>query len=160
MGKFVVPTDTRSTSVKSERNFEFNEKRLATSFVLYPRPLGILAEYNIGKGPRYNPSTDSINLRHLSGGFITISYKISGKGKEEVLLPFTRLQAYDGGKKHELDARSYRVRELEAGLEWQMNKQFELTVTYVLSKRQFEDNRIKSNIQQGRLLRIQTQLNF
>lgn len=160
MGKFVVPADTRSASVKSNRNFEFNEKRVAATFVLYPRPLGILAEYNIGKGPRYNPSTDSINLRRLSGGFITISYKINGNKKDEVFFPFTRLQAYDGGKKHELDARSYRVRDLEAGLEWQMNKQIELTVTYVFSKRQFEDNRLKSNIQQGRLLRLQTQLNF
>lgn len=160
MGKFVVPTDTRSAVVKSANNFEFNEKRVAGTFVLYPRPLGILAEYNVGKGPRYNPSTDSINLRNLSGGFITISYKLKGKGKDEVLFPFARLQAYDGGKKHELDARSHRVREIEAGLEWQLNKQFEITATYVISKRQFEDARLKSNVQQGRLLRIQTQLNF
>ena len=160
MGKFVVPTDTRSVVIKSANNFEFNEKRVAGTVVLYPRPLGILAEYNVGKGPRYNPSTDSINLRNLSGGFVTISYKLKGKGKHEVLFPFARLQAYDGGKKHELDARSYRVREAEAGLEWQLNKQFEITATYVISKRQFEDARLKSNIQQGRLLRIQTQLNF
>jgi hypothetical protein len=160
MGKFIVPSDTRSAAVKSANNFEFNEKRIAGSFVLYPRPLGILAEYNVGRGPRYNPTTDSINLRKLSGGFITISYKLKGKRKDEILFPFTRLQAYDGGKKHELDARSHRVREIETGVEWQLNKQFEITATYVISKRQFEDGRLKSNIQQGRLLRIQTQLNF
>lgn len=160
MGKFVVPTDSRSSSVKGQNNFEFNEKRIAGTFVMYPRPLGILAEYNWGKGPRYNPATDSITLRNLSGGFITVSYKLEGRNNEEVFFPYTRIQAYDGGKKHELDARSYRVREAETGVEWQINKNFELTIAYVFSKRQYEDNKLKSNIQQGRMVRIQTQLNF
>lgn len=160
MGKFVVPTDTRSASVKSLNNFEFNEKRVAATMVLYPRPFGIMAEYNIGKGPRYIPTTDSIQNSQLSGGYITLSYKVAGKRKDETIFPFTRLQAYDGGKKHELDARSYRVREMETGIEWQFNKSFEFTASYVISNRRFEDNKLKSNLQKGRLLRLQTQINF
>jgi hypothetical protein len=77
-----------------------------------------------------------------------------------VLFPFTRLQQYDGGKKHELDARSYNVKELETGLEWQINKNFEFTASYVFSERRFEDSKLKSNLQKGRLLRLQAQLNF
>ena len=160
VGKYVVPTENRSAAVKAVKSFEFNDKRVAGSFILYPRPLGIQAEYNIGNGPRYNPGKDSIEVSSLSGGYTTISYKILGKRKEEVFFPFTRLQAYNGGKKHELDARSYHVREIETGVEWQYNKNFELTVSYVLSHRRFEDSRLKSNDQKGRLLRVQAQLNF
>lgn len=159
-GKFVVPTDTRSTGVKAANNFEFNDKRIATTFVLYPRPLGILMEYNAGRGPRYNPSRDSIEVRSLSGGFITISYKIPGKRQDEFFFPYTRLQHYDGGKKHELDARNHNVREWETGLEWQFNKYFELTTAYTISNRRFEDSKLRSNVQSGNLLRIQAQLNF
>jgi len=160
IGKFVVPTDTRSTGVKAANNFDFTDKRIAGTFVLYPRPLGILAEYNRGKGPRYNPAKDSIELRNLSGGFITISYKIEGKRKDETFFPYTRLQHYDGGKKHELDGRNHNVREWETGLEWQFNKYFELTTAYVFSQRRFEDSKLRSNNQKGRLLRIQAQINF
>jgi hypothetical protein len=160
IGKFVVPTENRSPTVKAIKSFDFNDKRMAGSFILYPRPLGIQAEYNIGKGPRYNPGLDSIEVTSLSGGYATISYKIKGKKKDEVFFPFTRLQAYNGGKKHELDARTYHVREIESGVEWQFNKNFELTVSYVLSHRRFEDSKLKTNDQKGRLLRIQAQLNF
>ncbi len=160
IGKYVVPTENRTPNVKSVKSFEFNDKRVAGSFILYPRPLGIQAEYNVGQGPRFNPGRDSIETTSLSGGYATISYKILGKRKEEVFFPFTRLQAYNGGKKHELDARTYHVREIETGIEWQYNKNFELTVSYVLSHRRFEDSRLKVNDQKGRLLRVQAQLNF
>lgn len=160
IGKYVVPTENRTANVKSVKSFEFNDKRVAGSFILYPRPLGIQAEYNVGQGPRYNPGKDSIEATSLSGGYATISYKILGKRKEEVFFPFTRLQAYNGGKKHELDARTYHVREIETGVEWQYNKNFELTVSYVLSHRRFEDSRLKANDQKGRLLRVQAQINF
>lgn len=160
MGKYVVAPDTRSSSVKAPVNFEFNEKRIAGSFILYPRPLGIQAEYNVGRGPRYTSSNDSVLNRSLTGGYATISYKITGKRKDEVFFPFTRIQSYQGGKKHELDARSYKVNELELGLEWQFNKNFELTAMYVFSHRITADNKLKNNDQRGRLLRLQTQINF
>ncbi|HEX4958479.1 MAG TPA: hypothetical protein VFV46_09905, partial [Lacibacter sp.] len=86
--------------------------------------------------------------------------KIDGKKPDMVFYPFTRIQAYEGGKKHELDARSYNVKELELGLEWQLNKNFELTTMYTISERRFEDSRLKNNLQKGRLLRLQVQLNF
>jgi hypothetical protein len=159
-GKFVVPTENRSTGVKAIKSFEFNDKRLAGSFILYPKPFGIQAEYNVGEGPRYNPAKDSIETRSLSGGYATFSYRIEGKRKDELFFPFTRIQSYNGGKKHELDARSYHVREIETGLEWQFNKYFELTTSYVFSHRRFEDSKLRNNNQKGNLLRIQAQINF
>ena len=77
-----------------------------------------------------------------------------------VFYPFTRLQYYSGGKKHELDARAYHVKEMEIGLEWQLNKNFEFTTMYTISERRFEDMRTKDNFQKGSLLRLQAQLNF
>jgi hypothetical protein len=77
-----------------------------------------------------------------------------------VIIPFTRMQYYNGGKKHERDARSYQVRELELGIEWQPVKQFELVAMYTFSSRRFEDFVTQDNLQTGRLLRLQAQINF
>ena len=160
IGKYVIPTENRSPGVKSIKTFEFNDKRMAGSFILYPKPFGIQAEYNIGIGPQYNPIKDSIEQRNLKGGYATFTYKAKGKRKDEYFFPFTRLQTYDGGKKHELDARSYRVREIETGVEWQINKSLEITASYVISQRRFEDSKLRNNDQKGRLLRLQAQVNF
>ena len=77
-----------------------------------------------------------------------------------VFYPFSRFQQYKGGKKHEQDARSYDVKEIESGIEWQMHKNFELTVSYVISERRFEDGKQKDNLQKGNFLRLQGQINF
>lgn len=158
-GKYVLPADLRSSGVKATNNFEFDDRRIATSLILYPKPIGIQAEYNWGKGPEYNPLSDSIETKKLHGGYITASMRIKGK-KDWVFYPYARVQQYYGGKKHELDARRYEVKELETGLEWQFNKYFELTTAYVISKRRFEDSKLRNNLQSGNFLRIQAQINF
>jgi hypothetical protein len=157
-GKFVVPRDQISAGVKFAENRSYTDKRVAATFVLYPKPFGIQAEYNIGKGPEYNKLTDSIENKNLKGGYATFSYLI--KRNNQVIIPFTRLQYYRGGKKHELDARSYKVNELELGIEWQPVGQFELVAMYTISSRRFEDNILKNNLQKGNLLRLQAQINF
>lgn len=157
-GKYVLPTDLRSTNVKAVKDFSFDDERVAATFVLYPQPFGIQAEYNIGRGPEFNPSKDSIETKKLKGGYITATYFI--KYKQQIFLPFIRAQFYEGGKKHELDARSYTVTEYEIGLEWQPFKNFELVTMYTISERRFEDMKLKSNQQSGRLLRLQAQFNF
>lgn len=158
-GKYVLPADLRSTGVKAANDFEFKDQRVAASIILYPQPFGIQAEYNWGQGPQYNPATDSIEVKKLNGGYATLYYKANFKNGM-LLFPFTRLQHYSGGKKHEQDARSYDVEEIETGAEWQVNKNFEFTASYVISKRQFEDSRLKANKQSGNFLRLQAQLNF
>jgi hypothetical protein len=159
-GDYVLPAENRSANVKAVKSFEFRDERVAASFILYPKPFGIQAEYNIGRGPEYNPLRDSIEVRSLKGGYATLSYKINTKKPDMVVFPFTRIQTYNGGKKHELDARRYQVKELELGVEWQINRYFELTTMYTISERRFEDSRLRNNLQKGNLLRIQVQLNF
>lgn len=157
-GKVVIPTENRSKNVKAPTDFSFVDERVAATFVLYPKPFGIQAEYNIGNGPEFNPETDSIETQSLKGGYITVSYLL--KFKKQVLIPFIRAQYYDGGKKHELDARSYSVNEYEYGIEWLPFKNFELVAMYTMSERRFEDMILQSNRQKGNLLRLQVQFNF
>lgn len=155
-GKYVL--FSTSKDVKKVANLEYLDQRVAASFILYPKPFGIQAEYNVGRGPEFNKLTDSIEVRNLQGGYITLSYLF--KAKDQVFIPFARLQYYKGGKKHELDARSYEVNELELGIEWQPSKYFELVAMYTMSQRRFEDYTVKDNFQKGNLLRLQAQINF
>lgn len=157
-GKYVVTSDQLSPNTKVKAGRNYTDERIAATFVLYPKPFGIQAEYNVGRGPEFNPVTDSIETKRLSGGYATLNYKINAGN--QLLYPFIRVQQYSGGKKHELDARSYSVKELEIGLEWQPLKNFELVTMYTISKRRFEDFRNQNNTQQGQLLRLQAQLNF
>jgi hypothetical protein len=132
---------------------------VAGSFTLYPKPFGLQVEYNVGRGPQFDKVKDSISTKSLRGGYFMLSH-LNKLSKGSLLIPFTRFHFYEGGKKHELDARSYKVKEIELGLEWQPVKQFELVVMYTISSRRFEDFIKQDNLQRGSLLRIQAQLNF
>jgi hypothetical protein len=137
------------------------DQRIGATFVLYPKPFGIQTEYNIGKGPRYDKTTNSVEVTDLNGGYITLNYKWDiSLEKRHFLYPFAKFQYYDGGKKFEQDARSYIVREYEFGLEWQPFKAFELVAEWVVSDRTFEDSTLPNNRQKGNLLRLQAQFSF
>tara|TARA_R110002049_G_scaffold102485_1_gene247987 strand:+ start:352 stop:1560 length:1209 start_codon:yes stop_codon:yes gene_type:complete len=155
-GNYVLNSVT--SGVKVAEGMDYLDERIAATFVLYPRPFGIQAEYNIGSGPEYNKETNSIENQPAKGGYITLSY--FKKFNDHLIIPFTRFQRYQGGKKHELDARSYDVTELEIGVEYQPSRNFELVTMYTISDRRFEDAVLRNNVQSGSLLRIQAQVNF
>jgi phosphate-selective porin len=157
-GKYVVTSDQRTTGVKGTADWNYLDERMVASINIAPRPIGLLAEYNVGRGPEYNPATDSIETQSLKGGFVTATYQV--KMGRQVLFPFARYQVYDGGKKHERDARSHRVNDYEIGLEWQPIPAFELVTEFYHGDRRFEDKMKPSNHQVGDLLRIQAQFNF
>ncbi|TGE25560.1 porin [Hymenobacter aquaticus] len=157
-GNFVLAKDQLSAGVKHRPDLSYPDQRMAASLVVYPQPFGLQAEYNVGRGPEFNPGTDSIETRRLHGGYVLLNYRLQRGGQQ--FYPFVRVQYYDGGKKHERDARSYSVREAEFGLEWQPLPSFELVTMYTLSARRFEDFQKPDNRQRGRLLRLQAQLNF
>ena len=157
-GQYILTPDLINAGVKLPTTRSFLDQRVAGSFVLYPKPFGIQAEYNIGRGPRFNKVSDSVEVSSLKGGYITASYKTQ-KGKH-VIIPFSRYQYYQGGKKHEMDAMAYDVKEFEVGVEWQPNKNIELVTMYTFSDRRFESFKNQNNHQKGSLLRIQLQLNF
>jgi hypothetical protein len=151
-------TNEISTGVAVTNPQYVKDERIGATFVLYPKPFGIQTEYNVGKGPRYNPTTNSVDVKSLNGGYVLMNYKLD-LGKQ-LLYPFAKFQYYDGGKKYEKDARSYVVRDYEIGVEWQPLKAVELTAEYVIADRTFVDSALPINRQQGNLLRLQAQFNF
>ena len=157
-GQYVMAKDQLSSGAKYLSDRTYIDRRVAGTFILYPKPFGIQAEYNVGQGPRFNTATDSIESSFLHGGYVTMSYR--AVVKKRLIIPYVRAQYFDGGKKLELDARSYQVRELEAGIEWPVNKNFEFTMAYMVSNRRYEDFVKQDNLQKGHNLRMQAQLNF
>ena len=147
-GKGVLGTDA----------FLYDDNRVAGTLRIYPQPIGFTAEYTVGTGPQYNPTTNTVEQKDLKGGYAQVEYMLK-KGKH-IFFPFVRYQYYNGGKKQEVDARMYRVRETEIGLEWQPFKNFEVVAMYTISDRTFQDAAKPVNQQKGRLLRLQTQFNF
>lgn len=157
-GRYELPSSLKNGAVAATHDLNYLDQRAAVTFILYPKPFGIQAEYNIGKGPEFNKHNKTIETKSLEGGYATFSYRI--EHKDQLIFPFTRYQYYRGGKKHEMDARSYDVNELEVGFEWQFSRNFELVATYTISNRRYEDFILQDNDQQGSLLRLQAQINF
>lgn len=155
-GNSVVTSVTEG--VIGNENYQYVDQRTAASLIIYPQPFGLTAEYNVGTGPEYNKETNSIDQQDLEGGYVLGSYML--KLKDQLLIPFARYHYYDGGKKHERDARSYTVNEFEVGFEWQPVKNLEFVAMYTISKRRFEDAGVPDNLQEGSLLRLQVQANF
>lgn len=153
-GKFVIEKNAKNATT----NTSYIDRRVAASLIVYPQPLGIQAEYNIGEGPEFNPISMATEVKKLNGGYAQIMYR--QKVGENHITPFVKYQYYNGGKKHEIDARRYIVKDLEIGAEWQLKDYFELTAIYTISDRIFEDAALPDNEQKGNLLRLQAQFNF
>jgi hypothetical protein len=157
MGKYTVPSVSANTG--GQKDFLYNDQRLAVSFILYPQPFGFQAEYNWGTGPQYNPQRNYIEQHPLNGGYALLSYR-KVFPRNVVLIPYSRFQYYNGGKKFELDARRYLIVEGDFGLEVQFGKYFEVTPQYQYGDRMFVDAANPVNRQLGSLLRLQMQFNY
>lgn len=154
VGRYVVPNRTAGVAM----DVEYKDRRGAVSLVVYPQPLGFQAEYNWGVGPEFNAPENAIVSRRLRGGYAQLMYMAKAGG--HVFIPFTRAQFYEGGKKHEQDARRYITRQVEAGVEWQPIKAFELTALYSLEDRSYEDRATRGTREKGGRMRLQAQVNF
>jgi hypothetical protein len=137
---------------------DYRDRRFGLSAVLYPQPLGLAAEWNWGDGPEYDPVLNAVREQGLEGGYALVSYRLRVNG--DPLIPFARGVYYDGGKRQELDARSYHVEELELGLEFTPVSALELTAAVTISDRRFEDGVAPVNRQKGEFVRLQAQLNY
>lgn len=152
----VVGVRNRTNRVRGDT--EFLDQRQAVSFIWYPQPFGFQAEYNVGRGPEYDKAKNEILLKNLYGGYLQLMAAF--RYKSHLFIPFIKGQYYSGGKKHELDARSHRVRDYEVGFEWQPHYAFEIVMTYTRSQRRFEDGALRENYQEGSLVRLQLQVNY
>lgn len=157
-GRYTVSSDQRTATTRGPAGFAFADQRVAGTFVYYPQPWGFQTEFNVGKGPQFDPATRTIETRTLRGGYAQTMYM--KKFERQVLTPYARVQYYSGGKKHELDARSYLVRAVEMGMEWQQSPFLEIVGQYGFEDRRYEDGARLNNRQKGQLLRVQLQINY
>jgi hypothetical protein len=154
-GKFFVEKATGSTAGNLDR--DFYDGRQALTFVLYPKPFGIQAEWNQGRGPTFSRAQNKVVTDDLSGGYVIASYQIEQGANR--YFPFVRWQEFEGGRKIE-NAAFGRVREWEIGTEWQPNAAFELTASYVISDRLIQSQLSNRYHEQGNLIRLQAQFNY
>jgi hypothetical protein len=160
-GKYVVRTDAGIVANPEG----IRDARANAYFVLYPQPFGLQVEYNIGDGPELDPiiiSTDeegetvytgAVQRKHLHGGYALASLKLGN------VIPYVRVMNYEGGKKHERNAPRYSVKELEAGIEWQILDALEVTGAFTVAERT-DGGRIPYAKEDGHLLRLQVQFNY
>lgn len=150
-----VRPEIRAGGVSAEA---FEERRVGLHAVLYPKPFGIQAEWNWGKGPEWNSATQLIELSKLTGGYVMAMYRI----KDVVpgtLFPFFRYEHYRGGWKAGVNAPRLETDDYEVGFEWAPIKPVELTLSYARVQRREADER-RTGQAEGDVLRAQIQWNY
>jgi len=135
------------------------DARAAATLVIYPQPFGLMAEYNVGRGPSLGEGDERtvVASRALQGGYAQLMYRLDNVLGGS-LVSYVRGTYYEGGKKFETNAPRYRVREAELGVEWQILKALEVTGAYLISDR--TSSRAPYEQEQGHVTRIQVQVNY
>jgi hypothetical protein len=131
---------------------EFRDARVYGQLVLYPKPIGLQVEYNMGKGPEYDAERNAVREGFLHGGYAMLMGKIGP------VVPYARGVLYEGGRKFDTNAPRYSVRELELGAEWQIVKALEVTAAYTIAER--TSPKKPYDQESGRFLRLQLQVNY
>ena len=156
-GTYTIAASQRATGVGGED--DFTDRRIGGSLILFPQPLGVQAEWTVGRGPEFDASRNEIVDRPLRGGYGLVSYAWHGPRTRRVVA-YTRAQYFHGSFKTDQDARSSVVHEYEPGVEWNIEDGFELTAAYAISDRFYRDSAAPNNHQKGRFLRLQAQFSF
>lgn len=141
-GKFTVERDATVFGKLDTRDM-----RVGAHVVLYPKPIGFAAEYNVGEGPEL--VVDTIEAKRLHGGYAMVFAKFGD------FVPFVRGEYYDGAVKTEKNAPSHETTELLVGTEWQFKKRLELTLEADHARRRIGDDEVR-----GTIVRGQIQLNY
>jgi len=138
------------------------DERVGGTFVWYPQPFGVQAEWNVGNGPGLNDSQTAVVERALQGGYAMVYYRQEFE-KRGVMFPFARFNFFRGGYKAERNAPYSDIKEWELGVEWQFTPQIELTTQYTITDR---TNTVAQSVgrsygqYEGQLVRMQLQLNY
>ncbi len=120
--------ESRSTSARNIVDERLN------FFIYYPpQPWGFIAEYVVGRGPKRG-SDGIVRESALRGGYVQGHYqwKYSDTGLANI---YARYQEYYGGLKFQTGAPDDRMHELEMGVAWQPDPQWEITVAYTFTQR-------------------------
>jgi hypothetical protein len=136
----------------------FKDRRTFATFVMFPQPWGIEAEWTSGQGPQLNDAGTRIEEQDLNGGYVLVNYRYQyGEGSE--LLPFVRWNYYDGARKFGTNAHKMVVNDLDIGFEWQWRPEVELSMMYSLTGER-TNAAGTAIIKDARRLAIQLQFNY
>ena len=128
-GRFVVPTQAISsggaTFTPAQAASGVVDQRVAISAIVYPQPLGLEAEWNVGEGPQLSRDYRSIETRRLHGGYVQLNYHVSHTSG--TFLPFARWNYFDGARKFARNAPEFDVNEVDLGVEFARWAEVEVT---------------------------------
>ncbi|MBJ7443562.1 MAG: porin [Sphingobium sp.] len=136
----------------------YKDNRVGLHAMLYPKPFGIQAEWNWGKGPEFDVATQSIQTKNLQGGYVQAMMRLPTENLGS-MMPYGRWQHYRGGWKAGTNAPRLETDEFELGVEWQPWKALEFTFAYARMKRAEADER-RTGRAEGDLIRTQVQWNY
>ncbi|MCP5243189.1 porin [Nitrosomonas sp.] len=134
----------------------YRDARIGLHAILYPQPFGLQAEWNWGKSPQLSDDRTSIVSGNINGGYVQAMYKYDSPWG--AWIPYFKWQKYDGAEKFADNAPFARVREIEAGLEWQIRPEVEFVVAYSHMDRTNVKNLI--HVKNANLMRFQLQWNY
>lgn len=124
-GSAVTPTGTRASGDRTGQR----DQRIGGTFVWYPQPFGVQAEWNWGKGPALNDAQTAVGVRGVQGGYVMAMYKHDTE-KCGVVTPYARWQYYRGGYRSIANAPYGTHDQWDLGIEWQIRKEMELVCEY------------------------------
>lgn len=119
-------------AVLSNRN-GIDDERAGISFIMYPQPFGIQAEWNWGHTPGLDIASNTIEEKSLNGGYVQAMYKIDNVkvfDNNTTLIPFVKWQYFDGYNKAETNSPKNEVNDWELGVEWQIAPEVEIAAVY------------------------------
>ncbi len=127
-GTAAAGTTLYSTYDSGHGSGKYTDERLNLYIYFPPQPFGFITEYTFGRGPQRN-ANGTIGESALYGGYAQGHYqwKYSDIGLANI---YTRYQEYHGGIKFQTGAPDGTMTELETGIAWQPDPQWEFTVAY------------------------------
>lgn len=132
-GVLAQATPTLGTGVPLSGRNGIEDERVGISFVMYPQPFGIQAEWNWGNTPGLDIAKNVIEKKSLNGGYVQAMYKIDNfqfLSTNGTLIPFVKWQYFDGYNKAETNSPENHVNDWELGVEWQLAPEVEIAMVY------------------------------
>jgi phosphate-selective porin len=126
-----TPTLGTGTPLSGRNGIE--DERVGISFIMYPQPFGIQAEWNWGNTPGLDITKNVIEKKSLNGGYVQAMYKIDNfqfLSTNGTLIPFVKWQYFDGYNKAETNSPENHVNDWELGVEWQLAPEVEIAMVY------------------------------
>ncbi|MGP1717782.1 MAG: porin [Methylophilus sp.] len=132
-GALAAATPTLGTGTPLSGRNGIEDERVGISFIMYPQPFGIQAEWNWGNTPGLDIAKNVIEKKSLNGGYVQAMYKIDNfqfLSTNGTLIPFVKWQYFDGYNKAETNSPENHVNDWELGVEWQLAPEVEIAMVY------------------------------